>query len=87
MMVICILNFINNGVISAQGGIGASATGTGGNAGSGGGGGGGIINIINRYYSGSGTINVSGGLGGTTIIGSGIAGLPGVRGHINHFYA
>ena len=86
-MVLCLFDFVNNGVVEALGGNGAAASGAGGNGGGGGGGAGGFINILARYRSGNGTVNVSGGAGGAAIGASGVAGVAGNHGHINPFWA
>ena len=57
VMVLCLFDFVNNGVVEALGGNGAAASGAGGNGGGGGGGAGGFINILARYRSGNGTVN------------------------------
>lgn len=87
VMVLCLFDFVNNGVVEALGGNGAAASGAGGNGGGGGGGAGGFINILARYRSGNGTVNVSGGAGGAAIGASGVAGVAGNHGHINPFWA
>ena len=78
--------FINNGIMEANGGNGASASGVGGNGGGGGGGGGGVILSLSRFRSGSGAMLVAGGLGGAAV-GTGVAGTSGATGHINLFTA
>lgn len=73
---------INNGTIRARGGNGYSPTV--GNCGGGGGGGGGGIVLIYREKSGTGTCDVSGGLGGFGC-GTGTAGANGQPGVVREF--
>lgn len=72
---------INNGIVSARGGLGSAATGV---NGSGGGGGGGGRNVGSGFRYGNGRWLVTGGAGGAGN-GTGTAGLPGASG-TNHFF-
>lgn len=68
------LRMINNGLIDASGGNGADAVDA--DCGGGGGGGGGLIYLFVKTYTGTGSLNVNGGLGGQ----GGPGGNPGQNG-------
>lgn len=81
VMQLTIFNFVNNGIVHANGGNGAAAFGAGGSGGGGGGGGGGLINSLSRFRSGSGIVLVNGGNGGAGLGAGGVNGTPGSLGH------
>lgn len=84
VLILCALDLVNYGTISANGGRGGNASGTG-DAGGGGGGGGGIACVLHRYLSGPGVITASGGQPGTAI-GAGSPGVVGGPGEVMSIY-
>jgi len=67
-------NVVNNGRISANGGIGGNASGSAGAAAGGGGGAGGLVCLVTKSTS-YGVVTANGGSGGTGVVGGGTGGV------------